>query len=47
MKKFRNRVWIPDEDYDIINTIVPGKRMTDEQYRILFVYFIGDIRKVI
>lgn len=32
MKKFRNEVWISDEDYDIIENIPAGRDMTKEEY---------------
>jgi hypothetical protein len=31
MKKFRNEVWISDEDYDLLQGVGGGRKMTDEQ----------------
>jgi hypothetical protein len=31
MKKFRDRVWISDEDYDLVMNIPYGRKMTAEE----------------
>jgi hypothetical protein len=35
MKKFRDRIWISDEDYDIIENIPAGRKMTEKESEVL------------